>query len=373
MRVAFVHDYLTQRGGAERVVLEMLRAFPGAPLYTAAYQPAATFPEFSSFQIHSSVLNRVPAVRSDHRRGLPLYAAAFSAMRIDADVVVCSSSGWAHGARATGRKIVYCHNPARWLYQPEEYLRDSHPALRAAIGGLAPWLRRWDRKAAASADRYLANSTVVAERVRANYGIDAEVVPPPPALKPGGDQTAVPGLAPGFFLCVARLHAYKNVDALIEAFGSLPRERLVVVGDGPYRDRLLAMSGPNITFLRAIADAELRWLYANSHAVLAASYEDYGLTPLEAAAFGRPVAVLRSGGFLDTVVDGATGVFFDRPAAATILPAIRELLDRSWDAEALRAHSEVFSTERFAGRIRSIIEATLIAGQGARQPPTPSD
>lgn len=364
MRVAFVHDYLTQRGGAERVVLEFLRAYPGAPLHTAAYQPEATFPEFTTHEIHPSVLNRVPSVRADHRRGLPLYAAAFSAMHVDADVVVCSSSGWAHGARVSGRKIVYCHNPARWLYQPEEYLRDSHPAVRATIRGLAPWLRRWDRKAAGSADRYLANSTVVAARIRTVYGIDADVVPPPPALTPGGDEAAVAGVQPGYFLCVARLQPYKNVDALVHAFGSLPHERLVVVGDGPYRERLLAMAGPNTTFLHGVSDAQLRWLYANSCAVLAASYEDYGLTPLEAAAFGRPVAVLRAGGFLDTVVEGTTGVFFDRPVAADILPAIEELRGRSWSAETIGAHSDAFSSERFADRIRGVVDDTVSQGGG---------
>ncbi|MEP6695486.1 MAG: glycosyltransferase [Pseudonocardiales bacterium] len=362
--VALAHDYLTQRGGAERVVLELLRAYPGAPLYTATHLPSATFPEFSQHEIHTSVLNRVPAIRADHRLGLPLYAPVFSRMRIEADLVICSSSGWAHGVQATGRKVVYCHNPARWLYQQDEYLRDSHPAIRAISGLLAPSLRRWDRKAAATADVYLANSTVVAGRVRAIYGIEATVLPPPPALTPDGEQREVAGVEPGFFLCVARLHAYKNVDALMEAFCSLPAERLVVVGDGPYRDRLLAMARPNMTFLHRASDAELRWLYANSRAVLAASYEDYGLTPLEAAAFGRPVAVLRWGGYLDTVVEGGTGVFFDRPAADAILPAIEDLLGRAWSDQVIRSHSELFSRERFVRRLHGLIEA---AGQ-----PTPT-
>ena len=180
--VAIAHDYLTQRGGAERVVLTMLEAFPDATLYTTLYDPESTYPEFRDARIVTSALDRFGPLRRHHRAALPLLAAASSRLRVDADVTVVSSSGWAHGFDISGRRLVYCHNPARWLYQADDYLGGS--SSRARTGRLAlalgaPPLRRWDRRAAVRADRYLANSTTVRDRIKAAYGIDADVVPPP--------------------------------------------------------------------------------------------------------------------------------------------------------------------------------------------------
>ncbi len=241
--VALVHDYLTQRGGAERVVLALTRAFPDAPLHTSLYEPATTFPEFAAVDIRPLPLNRLAPLRERHRLALPLLAPAFSRLRLDEDVVVCSSSGWAHGAHAAGRKIVYCHTPARWLYQPERYLRGRGLALRGTASVLRPALERWDRRAAASADRYLANSSAVA------YGLEAEVLPPPPALEPAGPTEPAAGLQPGFVLCVSRLLPYKNLDAIVHAFARLPDEQLVLVGTGPQETALRELASSNITLL----------------------------------------------------------------------------------------------------------------------------
>lgn len=358
MRVALAHDYLTQRGGAERVVLELLAAFPDAPLYTAVWAPEQTYPEFRQYDIRTSPLNRLSPVRRDHRIGLPLYASVFSRMNVDADVLICSSSGWAHAITNTGRKIIYCHNPARWLYQADQYSRDSPSAVRRSLQMLTPALRAWDRRAAATADQYVVNSSVVADRVRRTYGIEPEIVPPPPAIIPTGPMEPVAGIDPGFALTVGRLHAYKNVDALVAAYAQRPSDRLVVVGSGPHRDRLLAMATPNITFLHGVDDTQLRWLYAHASLVLAASHEDYGLTPLEAASFGKPVAVLRWGGFLDTVVEGVTGVFFDAPEPQAVLRAVDEAQATPWSIEAITEHAELFSSARFLAKIRSLVDVT---------------
>jgi len=361
MTVALVHDYLTQCGGAERVVLELSAAFPGAPLYTSLYAPDRTFPEFVRVDVRTLDLNRVSLLRRRHRAALPVLAPAFSRLHVRADVAVCSSSGWAHGAQVDGRKVVYCHTPARWLYVQDRYLRTGWSAARLAMTALAPSLRRWDRRAALTADRYLANSTVVRDRIRAAYGVDAEVVPPPPALDPAGPAAPVDGLEPGFFLCVARLLPYKNVDAILAAFADLPDERIVVAGDGYDAARLARGAPGNACFVGAVDDIGLRWLYGASRGVVGASWEDYGLTPLEAASFGRPSAVLRAGGYLDTVVADGTGVFFDAPAPAAIANAVRSVAARDWDADALRSHAAAFSKERFASRLRAIVEEELSA------------
>ena len=214
-------------------MLSLTRAFPDAPVYTSLYDPGGTFPEFADLDVRTMPINRIPPLRTYHRAALPLLAPSFSLLRIAADVVICSSSGWAHGARVEGRKIVYCHTPARWLYQSDRYLRGRGRALHAAAGALRSPLEHWDKRAAASADVYLANSSVVAKRIKSLYGIDADVVPPPPAVTPDGPARPIHGIEPGFVLTVSRLLPYKNVDAVMEAFQTLPDERLVVVGSGP--------------------------------------------------------------------------------------------------------------------------------------------
>ena len=353
-QVALVHDYLTQRGGAERVVLSLTRAFPEAPLHTSLYEQADTFPEFAESDIKTLPLNALLPLRRRHRLALPLLAPSFSRLEVKADVVVCSSSGWAHGAHTAGRKIVYCHTPARWLYQTDRYLRESGPAQRVVLAALRPLLVRWDSAAAQTADRYIANSTVVAERIARVYGLDAEVVPPPPALTSNGQSTAIDGIEPGYFLCVSRLLVYKNVDAVVGAFATLPAERLVIVGSGPHESSLRRVATANVQFAGAVGDAQLRWLYANSSALVTAAHEDFGLTPLEAAGFGKPVAALRWGGFLDTVIEGETGVFFAEPTSKSVAEAVRELRATSWDEKTLSRHAAGFSEARFIDRIRAI-------------------
>jgi glycosyltransferase involved in cell wall biosynthesis len=335
------------------VALSLTRALPSAPLYTSLYQPAETFPEFAAVDVRTLPLNRLAPLRSRHRLALPLLAPAFSRLRLEADVVVCSSSGWAHGAQVEGRKIVYCHTPARWLYQQERYLRGRGPAQRLVAGALRPWLVRWDRAAAASADHYVVNSSAVAERVARIYGIEAEVLPPPPAITPVGLVSSPDGLDEGYILCVSRLLPYKNIDAIVRAFAELPAERLVVAGTGPEEASLRALGGPNVTFFGRVDDVRLRSLYARCRALVAASHEDFGLTPLEAASFGKPSAVLRWGGFLDTVAEGETGIFFDSPTPRAVADALRELGSHRWDAEAITTQAARFSEARFVDRIRA--------------------
>jgi glycosyltransferase involved in cell wall biosynthesis len=357
--VAIAHDYLTQRGGAERVVLTLMRAFPDAAVHTTLYDPEGTYPEFAQADVRTSALNRVGALRRDHRLALPLLARAASRMRIDADVVVASSSGWAHGFNTSGRTVAYCHNPARWLYQTDEYLGGA--AWRSPIGppllAMRPFLKRWDRRQADGVDTYLANSRVVQQRIATTYGREAELLPPPHGMDTAAPREALPDLAdwdPGYALVVSRLLPYKNVDAVIEAVRGTDR-RLVVVGRGPEEDRLRETLPPNARLLGGLSDAQLRSAYADAGVLVAASHEDFGLAPLEAAAFGVPTVALRGGGFLETVVDGETGLFFDRPLPIEIAAAL-DVSDRHrWDSDTLRARAEEFGEARFIERIRSIV------------------
>jgi glycosyltransferase involved in cell wall biosynthesis len=365
--VAIVHDYLTQRGGAERVVLTMLEAFPGAPVYTALYNPERTFPEFAGADIRTSDLNHVALFRAQHRLALPFLAPAFSRMHVAAKVVVCSTSGWSHGARVSGRRVLYCHSPARWLHQPDRYLGDRTRLAAGTLALLRKPLLRWDRAAAAGPARWLTNSTAVRDSIRTVYDRGAELVPPPYAVDPDDSRAPVAGIDPGFFLVVSRLLPYKNVGQVVEAFAALPGRRLVVVGTGPAGKEVARAAGANVTLLGSASDDELRWLYGSCRALIGASYEDYGLTPLEAAAFGKPAVVLRWGGFLDTVRDGFTGVFFDEPTPTAIADAVTRLDGHAWDEAALRAHAAGYSKQVFIDRLRCIVaEEAGLASQPGR-------
>jgi glycosyltransferase involved in cell wall biosynthesis len=361
-RVAVVHDYLTQKGGAERVVLSLCRTFPDAPVYTSFYDVNGTFPEFRERDVRALWLDRLEPLRRRHRLALPLLPVAFSTSRVDAEVVLCSSSGWAHGIRTKARKIVYCHSPAKWLYRRDDYLGDCPSAItRLGLRILDPYLRAFDQRAAAGAETYLANSTFIKEQIRTAYGIEAEVLHPPSSLDPDGLADAVPDIEPGFLLTVARLLPYKHIAETVEAFRLLPDQQLVVVGDGPRRAELERSMPANVHLLGEVSDATLRWLYGSCAGVVTASREDFGLTPVEAASFGKPVAALRFGGHLDSVVEDVSGVFFDRPHPTEIANAVGQLVSRAWDRTAMQEHAASFSAQSFVDRLRAIVSSLTVS------------
>ncbi|WNB85442.1 glycosyltransferase [Cellulomonas sp. ATA003] len=353
-QVALAHDYLTQRGGAERVALTLTEAFPGSPLHTSLFEPSRTFTGFRGVTIRTSPLQRVAPFRRDARLALPFLAKAWERTVVDdADVVLASSTGWAHGLRATPGVpvVVYCHNPARWLYQSAEY--DASAVRRAVTAPLRSRLLQWDQAAAQRAHTYLANSTVVAKRIRDAYGLEATVVHPPVSVDTRGPQQPVPGLAPGFWLSIARGRGYKNVQQVIDAVARIPGEELVVVGSAPPG----AASIPNVRWLGIVSEARLRWLYANARALVSVAREDFGLTPIEANAFGTPVAVLRGGGFLDSTDEGRSGVFIDEATSDAVEAALRDF--PVFDAQAVVTNAARFSAEAFATRVRSVVQGVL--------------
>lgn len=350
-----LHDYLTQRGGAERVVLAMMQAFPGARLITSVYEADATFPQFEDYDIETSWLNRVGPLRRDPRLALPFLANAFSTRGIsDVDIVLCSSSGWAHGIRTDAPKIVYCHNPARWLHQRADYARDQGLPARVMLEVLRRPLTRWDQQAASTATAYLANSTSVRDRVWSAYGIEAEVLAPPIGVDALGEQEPFPGMEPGFVLHVSRARGYKNGQVVAESIEQMPGERLVMVGGLPHRDH--GSWSPRLQGVSNISDAQLRWLYANCSMLLAVSYEDFGLTPLEANAFGKPVLCLRAGGYLDTMRHGDTGLYVDHAGVPEVMDGIRSVNRGTWSEIGIKAHAERYSPSVFAARLLTIAD-----------------
>ena len=350
--VALAHDYLTQRGGAERVALRLAEALHVTELVTTIYEASRTFDGFRRQRVRTSSLDRVLSFRRDPRLALPLLSGAVDRLRpSDADVLVTSTSGWAHGVRHRGPKIAYCHNPARWLYQPEDYLHGAGQRARMVLGATRRRLREWDREAAGSVDLYLANSTSVAARIRAAYGVEARVVHPPYGVDPDGVQEPVPDLAPGFWLTVARGRGYKNTRVVCEAVEARPGERLVVVGGLPERP---GGWSERITSVGRVTDAQLRWLYARARALVSVSREDFGLTPVEAYAFGTPAVVLRAGGFLDSTQEGVSGVFVEEAHVDALHAALDGLPDL--DPGPIRAHSRRFSPAAFAVELERAVD-----------------
>lgn len=357
-QIAIAHDYLTQKGGAERVVLALHRMWPDAPIYTTFYDPEGTFPEFRDAHIVTSPLNRVGLLRKDPRRALPLLPLASSLMHVKEPIAVVSTSGWAHGFRYDGATLVYCHTPARWVYLLDDYLgeggRNSIKGWIARV--LRPGLRMWDRAAVRRRTQYVANSTVVKERIERTYGMaDVDLVFPPHSVSTDGPQEPIPGAErlaeSGFLLSVARLMPYKHVDVAIEAAAraGLP---LVVIGKGPEEARLRAMAGQDVVFGQDLTDAQLRWAYAHATALIAASHEDFGITPLEASAWGVPTVALRAGGYLDTIVEGVNGVFVDAPTVDDVVAGVARLVARDWDGEAMQDHAASFSEDGFGRQIQ---------------------
>jgi len=350
MGVAIVHDYLNQRGGAERVVLELARIWPQAPIYTSLYRPGSTFPEFGERDIRRSPLDRLP-IDGRFRVLAPLYPAAFRSFgALDHDLVISNSTGWAHGVRTAPHSmhVVYCHAPARWLYNGADYLPAR--AARVALAPMTAALRRWDRRAARRADLYLANSENVRRRIREAYGIEAEVVHPPVET-----ERFVPRPRGERLLVVSRLLPYKRVDLAVEAASRLGLA-LDVVGSGPSLAKLREIAGPSVTFHGVANDREIVEMMESCRALVLAGNEDFGIVAVEAQAAGKPVVAFAAGGALETVEEGVTGVFFHEHSAEAVIDALSRAGALSTAPQDIAAHAQRFSRAAFRDRLVGVIE-----------------
>jgi glycosyltransferase involved in cell wall biosynthesis len=354
--VAIVHDYLNQPGGAERVVLEMARIFPDAPIYTSLFRPDSTWPGFDGLEVRTSFLDKLPVDRG-FRALLPAYPAAFKSLgTLDYDVVISSSSGWAHSVRTTPESLhlVYCYAPARWLYT-DRYVESS--ARRRLMTPVTSPLRRWDRRKAASADGYITIADNVRQRVLDAYGIDSAVVHPPVDIDrfrptPRGER----------LLVVSRLIAYKRIELVVEAATRLGIP-LDVVGDGPHRAALEAIAGPSVTFHGKLPDEQVTALMQAASAVCFPGQEDFGIVPVEANAAGKPVVAFAAGGALETLEEGFSGVFFHRAEVGDVMEAIRRVYDLDTDPAAIALAARRFSPQAFAARLNGVIESRLAQRQ----------
>ena len=365
MKVALVHDYLNQMGGAERVVLAFHELFPDAPLYTSIYDARRVDAAFQQIDIRTSFMQKLPFVKKHHQPFLPLYP--FAMERLDLrgyDLILSSSSAFGKGVitKPGTMHICYCHTPMRWCWNYDEYVEREQlgKMARSVLPFLITGLRVWDQTTAMRVDHFIANSPVVADRIQKYYRREAVVIPPPvEASRFLFDPAAQ---SEDYFLIVSRLLPYKRIDLAIQACNRLHLP-LVIIGSGRDEQRLKQMAAPTIRFLGRLSDTEVIDYYAHCRALILPGEEDFGITPLEAQASGRPVIAYGAGGALASVVDGVTGTFFHEQTVESLAATLANFNATKFDPQTIRNHALEFDKPRFHRRILQFIEAKMSAAK----------
>lgn len=372
-RVALVHDFLVDLRGAERVFAAICDLWPQADLFSVVYDEQGTEGRFSQRTVHTSGLQRLRPTARTFRTLLPLYPYAVESLDLRGyDLVVSSSSAWAHGVIVDEPTVhvCYCHNPFRYAWNEREAtLARRSPVVRAALRMVFKWWRQWDWIAAQHVDRYAANSQITRRRVARYFNRDARVIYPPV-------ETArfSPGPVGDHYLVVAELMAHKRIDVAVRAFNAVGRP-LVVVGDGPEARRLHRLAGPSIRFEGRASDARVEELLRGAQALVVTASEEFGIAALEAQASGRPVIALAEGGVRETVIAGETGAFYERSDPAALAEAVSAFDPSSVDPAACVRNAQHYDTTRFARELRALVDeacaddrADRVAARSHRQP-----
>ena len=332
-----------------------MRMLPNAALHATVALPQCVPAGLAGVPITTSWMQKLPGMSQYYRFYVLLYPLAVPSLDLSGyDLVLSSSSGYAKGVRTSRDAIhvCYCHTPMSWAWNFESY--SAHEGMGAAKRFVLPHLvralRQWDVGASRQPDHFIANSQTVAERIRRAYGRIAEVIHPPIDLGRFRSSTE----QDDYYIVLAPLVAYKRIDLAVKACTLLGR-RLLVIGDGPDRARLTAEAGPTISFLGRLPDAEVEHHVARCRALIFPGEEDFGMAPLEVAAAGRPTIAYRGGGAVETVVEGLTGVFFDRDNVEDLAAAIQRFERLDWSPVVLRRHAENFGIDVFQRRLRAFL------------------
>jgi len=358
MKVAIVHEWLTTMGGSEKVILELKKLFPEAPIYTLVYNRRKLGKYFDKYLIITSNLQKNPLAHIKHQLFFKYMPRAFENFDLsDFDLVISSSSAFAKGVITSPNSvhICYCHTPPRYLWDlTHEYLKEYNLIIRRYLERNFHYLRIWDTIAANRVDYFVANSNYVANRIKKFYKRDCKVIYPPVDTEyftPAKDKNIE-----DYYLIVSRLVPYKRVDLAVEAFNQLSK-RLVIVGDGPEYKKLKSIAKSNIEFLGYQPDKTVRDLYQRCKALIFPGVEDFGIVPVEVQACGRPVIALKKGGAVETVEEGKTGVFFEKQDVESLKEAVYKFeqdIER-FDKDYIRSHAEKFSAERFRMEFKDFI------------------
>jgi glycosyltransferase involved in cell wall biosynthesis len=366
MRVALVHDWLTGTRGGEKVLLELARLFPDAPVFTLFHFRGSQHPEIEAREIRTTFLQKIVSPRRNYRGLLPLFFAAAETWDVSSfDLVISTSHCVAKNARrgAGAFHLCYCHTPVRYLHDQFDVYFRGRPALVALAARLARApLAAWDVATVPRVDAFLANSENVRARIARLYRREADVVPPPVDTE---FYTPGPPAKRFGLLVVSALAPYKRLDDAIEA-ANARRLPLTIAGFGPERSRLAALAGETVRFADTPNDEMLRELYRSAEAVLMPGEEDFGIVPLEAQACGTPVIALGRGGAVETVRDGSTGVLMPEPGPSALLVALDRLRTLRLDPAVAVANAARFSQAAFGAAFRRALESAR-ARQGVRR------
>ncbi len=355
MKVAVVHDYFMKVGKAEKVAEEIYCMIPDAKLFTTVALPRCMPAGLKDVDVHTSWLQNLPELERYYRFYGLLYPFVVSSMDLsEFELVISSSCFYAKGVKAKQDAIhvCYCHTPMRALWSYDDFLRrEPKPSKPILMRALVHGLKRWDEASARQPDHFVANSTIVAERIRKCYGRSAEVIYPPldtSRFRPSREWE-------DYYVVLSRLIPYKRIDLVVQACTKL-RRKLLVIGAGPDRLQLESIAGPNVTFLGHTSDEIVEYHLSRCRALIFPSEEDFSLAPLKAAAAGRPTIAYRAGGAMESVVENATGIFFDGQTAEHVTEAIERFEHQEWSSGLIRLYAERFGVEVFQDRFRSFME-----------------
>ena len=360
MKVAIVHDWLTNMGGAERIIRIFHELFPEAPIYTIVYDKENMPDDFKKMDIRTSFIQKMPLGVKKYQAYLPFMPVAIEQFDLsDYDVVISSSTACAKGVitKTDAVHICYCNTPMRYAWDMyHEYTRDKGTVAKSLIALLMNYIRLWDRLSADRVDYFIANSNNVANRIRKHYKRKSKVIYPPVDTK-----LYVPcDIREDYYLIVSRLVPYKRIDLAIEVFNEL-KLPLVIIGDGPQFKKYKEVSNGNITLLGRLTDEEVKHYYNKCKAFIFPGEEDFGIAPLEAQATGCPVIAYGKGGALETVVQERTGIFFQEQNNSSLRQAVLKMENsiHDYDKQVIRSHAEKFSVERFKKQILQFIEEKI--------------
>ncbi len=353
-KIAIVHDWLTNMGGAEQVVINFHELYHEAPIYTTFYSPNNLCDKLKGLDVRTSFLQRKKEI-IDHKKYFPLMPLAFSRMNVkDYDVILSSSSSCAKGIRKRKDAIHVCyiHTPMRYAYEyKSEYLKGMNPIKKILVNILLFFMRMWDKHNTKKVDYFIANSTEIQKRVKKTYNRDSVVINPPVRV----NEFTIGDIDGDYYFVVSRLVGYKRFDLAVKACTEL-NKKLVVIGDGPEKEKLEKMAGPTVQFLGRQPDEVVKKYMSECKALLFPGLEDFGIVPVEAQACGRPVICYGKGGVLDTVIDGETGVYFKEQTVESLKKAIKKFEKMKFDKKKIREHSLLFSEENFKNNIKNYID-----------------
>lgn len=369
VKIALVHDWLNQIGGAEDVLEALKRMYPASPLYTSIFAKSRMPDHYQDWDIRPLWIDRMPAIHRRHQIYLPLYPLAWNQLDLSGfDVILSNKSGFCHGLRYRPESlhICYCLTPTRYVWQPEAYLagEDISAAAKALLRPLIARLKRWDYAAAQRVSHFIAISTAVQRRIRRFYGRDSAIIFPP--VETARFAAAASREIGDYFLIVSRLIPYKRIDLAVQAATELG-VALKIAGAGRDLERLRALAGESVEFLGYVPDAELPALMARCKALIFPGLEDFGIVPLQAQAAGRPVIAYGGGGALDTVIPGVTGERFSEISVGSLKEVWRKFDESAYNPAEIQRQARKFDVSLFVERVNAYVEQAWHAREADRR------